>query len=71
MTSYALVAYKNRLTGFIVEFDGLMAAVHAGYIASAAAVAELIIKYREQYGISFDAVMVHYRACRSAYEILH
>ena len=71
MASYALVANKYRLARFEVELYSLMASVHAGYVTSAAAVAEFIVKYREQYGISFNTVMVYYRACRNAYEILH
>ena len=69
MTSYAFAADQYRFAGFFVKFDGLMAAVHARDIASAAAVAELIIEYREQYGVSFDAVVVDYRAGCTSYEI--
>ena len=70
MTSYAFAADQYRFAGFFVKFEGLMAAVHARYIASAASVAKVIIEYREQYGISFDTVMIDYRACCTAYEIL-
>ena len=47
MTSYALAAYQKRLACFGVESDGLVTAVHARYIASAAAVAQVVIEYRE------------------------
>ena len=70
MTAYALAGDKARPAGLKVKFDGLMTAVHARDIASAAAVAELIIEYREQYGVSFDAVVVDYRAGCTSYEIL-
>ena len=70
MTSYAFAADQYRFAGFFVKLDGLMAAVHARDIASAAAVAELIIEYREQYGVSFDAVVIDYRAGCTANEIL-
>jgi uncharacterized protein YraI len=70
MTSYTFAADQYRFAGFFVKFDGLMAAVHARYIASAASVAKVIIEYREQYGISFDTVMIDYRAGCTANEIL-
>ena len=49
MTSYAFAADQYRLAGFFVKFDGLMSAIHARNIASAASVAEVIIEYREEY----------------------
>ena len=69
MTTHTVLSDDAGLTGGAVEADGLMTAVHARYITSAASTAELIIEYREQYGISFDAVMVYHRVCRNAYEI--
>ena len=69
VAAHAFAANKNRRTGLLVELDGLVTAVHARDIASAAAVAELIIEYREQYGVSLDAVVVDYRAGCTSYEI--
>ena len=45
MASYAFAANQYRLARLFVKFDGLMAAVHARYIASAASVAKVIIEY--------------------------
>ena len=51
MTAYALAAHKVWLA-VLTECDGLMAAVHAGNVASAAADARLIVEYGEDNGIA-------------------
>ncbi len=43
-----------------------MSSVHARYIASAAAVAALIVENRKNYGISFDVVVVDDRLRRAS-----
>ena len=58
MTTYASFPIKFRFSGLRVKSYGLMAPVHARYIASAAAIAAFIVENREYYGIPFDVIVV-------------
>ena len=58
MAAYASFPVKLRFSGLRIKAYGLMSSVHARYIASAAAVAALMIENREYYSTPFDIIVV-------------
>lgn len=69
VAAYAVLGYEAGPAGLGVEGYGLVTSVHAGNVAPPAAVADILIEYGKNDGISFDTLMVHYRTCGATDEI--